>query len=73
MDIHVAGPDATPDERAAVDALLGPPEGGWDGGVRDAARDGRSAHGGRPASLARNSGSATTPATLLGDNAASRP
>ena len=53
MDIHVAGPDATPDERAAVDALLGPPEGGWDGGVRDAARDGRSAHGGRPASLAR--------------------
>jgi len=53
VDIHVAGPEATDDERVAVDALLGPPEGGWDGGARDVARDGRSAHGGRPASVAR--------------------
>jgi len=53
VDIHVAGPEATEDERAAVDALLGPPDGGWDGGTRDAARDGRTARGGRPASVAR--------------------
>ena len=51
MDIHVVGPDATVAERAAVDALLGPPESGWDGGVRDVARDGRVARGGRAAAV----------------------
>ncbi|MGE0362443.1 MAG: NAD(P)H-dependent oxidoreductase subunit E [Vicinamibacterales bacterium] len=53
MDIHVVGPDATAAERAAVDALLGPPGGGWDGGARDAARDGRLARGGRVAAVAQ--------------------
>ena len=53
MDIHVVGPDATAAERAAVDALLGPPEGGWDGGARDAGRDGRTARGGRVAAVAQ--------------------
>ncbi|MGD9903118.1 MAG: NAD(P)H-dependent oxidoreductase subunit E [Vicinamibacterales bacterium] len=53
MDIHVAGPDASQEERAAVDALLGPPASGWEGGGRDAARDGRSARGGRVAAVER--------------------
>jgi NADH-quinone oxidoreductase subunit F len=53
VDIHVVGPDATDAERAAVDALLGPPDGGWDGGARDAATDGRTARGGRPAAVAQ--------------------
>ncbi|MEZ5419661.1 MAG: NAD(P)H-dependent oxidoreductase subunit E, partial [Vicinamibacterales bacterium] len=53
MDILVAGPDATQDERDAVDALLGPPESGWEGGERDPARDGRSARGGRRAAVER--------------------
>jgi len=53
VDIHVVGPDATAAERAAVDALLGPPGGGWDGGARDAARDGRLARGGRVAAVAQ--------------------
>lgn len=52
MDIHVVGPEATGEERDAVDRLLGPPESGWDGGVRDAARDGRASRGGRPAAQA---------------------
>ena len=35
MDLHVIGPLASPAERAAVDAVLGPPESGWVGGPRD--------------------------------------
>jgi NADH-quinone oxidoreductase subunit F len=53
VDIHVTGPEATSEERAAVDALLGAPAGGWDGGTREAGRDGRSARGGRPAAVAQ--------------------
>jgi NADH-quinone oxidoreductase subunit F len=53
VDIHVVGPDATDAERAAVDALLGRPDGGWDGGARDMSTDGRTARGGRPAALAQ--------------------
>ncbi len=53
MDLHVIGPDATADERAAVDALLGEPDSGWEGGARDAARDSRTSRGGRPAAVAR--------------------
>ena len=34
MDLHVIGPLASPAERAAVDAVLGPPESGWVGGAR---------------------------------------
>ena len=46
MDLHVIGPLATPAERAAVDAVLGPPESGWVGGRRDPATQGHAARGG---------------------------
>jgi NADH-quinone oxidoreductase subunit F len=46
MDLHVIGPLASPAERAAVDAVLGPPESGWVGGARQPGRDGHAAGGG---------------------------
>ena len=46
MDLHVIGPLASPAERAAVDAVLGPPESGWVGGPRDSGTDGHAARGG---------------------------
>ncbi len=46
MDLHVIGPLASPAERAAVDAILGPPESGWVGGARDSGTDGHAARGG---------------------------
>ncbi len=47
MDLHVIGPLASPAERAAVDAVLGPPESGWVGGRRDGAGpDGHTSRGG---------------------------
>ena len=46
MDLHIVGGEPTEIERVAVDALLGPPESGWQGGDRDIARDGRTALGG---------------------------
>ncbi len=46
MDLHVIGPLASPTERAAVDAVLGPPDSGWVGGRRDPAIDGHAARGG---------------------------
>ena len=46
MDLHVIGPLASPAERAAVDAVLGPPESGWVGGPRRMGVDGTSARGG---------------------------
>jgi NADH-quinone oxidoreductase subunit F len=36
VDLHLMTAAPTAEERAAVDALLGPPETGWDGGVRTA-------------------------------------
>jgi NADH-quinone oxidoreductase subunit F len=44
-------PDAAPtdDERAAVDAVLGPPSSGWTGGLREIEFDGRVARGGHDA------------------------
>ncbi|HKE54398.1 MAG TPA: NAD(P)H-dependent oxidoreductase subunit E [Actinomycetota bacterium] len=44
-------PDAAPtdDERAAVDAVLGPPSSGWTGGAREIEFDGRVARGGHEA------------------------
>ena len=54
MDLHVIGPLASPAERAAVDAVLGPPESGWVGGPRDSAIDGHAARGGH-ATRARRS------------------
>jgi NADH-quinone oxidoreductase subunit F len=53
VDLHVTGPGSTAEERAAVDALLGPPTSSWDGGARDVARDGRTARGGLAATKAR--------------------
>jgi NADH-quinone oxidoreductase subunit F len=46
MDLHVIGPLASPAERAAVDAVLGPAESGWVGGRRDSAIDGHASQGG---------------------------
>ena len=46
MDLHVIGPLASAAERAAVDAVLGPPESGWVGGPRDSGTDGHAARGG---------------------------
>jgi NADH-quinone oxidoreductase subunit F len=46
MDLHVIGPLASPTERAAVDAVLGPPESGWVGGPRDSGTDGHASRGG---------------------------
>ncbi len=54
MDLHIVGPGPTDQERAAVDALLGPPDSGWRGAVRDAVRDGRVARGGREATADRD-------------------
>ena len=54
MDLHVIGPLASPAERAAVDAVLGPPESGWRGGVRDSGIDGHVARGGHEARSRRD-------------------
>jgi len=49
MDLHVIGPLASPAERDAVDAVLGPPESGWVGGGRNPAVDGHASRGGHAA------------------------
>ena len=54
MDLHVIGPLATPAERAAVDAILGPPASGWLGGRRDTAIEGHIARGGHEARSRRD-------------------
>jgi len=54
MDLHVIGPLATPAERAAVDAILGPAESGWRGGLRDSGLDGHVARGGHDARSRRD-------------------
>jgi len=41
LDLHIIGAEPAPEERAAVDGLLGPPESGWLGGARNIDRDGR--------------------------------
>ncbi|HXG21534.1 MAG TPA: NAD(P)H-dependent oxidoreductase subunit E [Methylomirabilota bacterium] len=46
MDLRLREIPAKPEEQAAVDAVLGPPESGWTGGRRDIAKDGRKARGG---------------------------
>lgn len=46
MDIHVTAQEASPEEKAAVDAELGPPESGWTGGKRRIESDGRVSFGG---------------------------
>jgi NADH-quinone oxidoreductase subunit F len=47
MDLHLRHAAPTDAERAAVDALLGPPRSAWDGGERGDIRDNHSAIGGR--------------------------
>jgi NADH-quinone oxidoreductase subunit F len=54
MDLHVIGPLATPVERAAVDAVLGPAESGWHGGGRDSLTEGHTASGGHEARSRRD-------------------
>ena len=54
MDLHVIGPLATPAERAAVDAVLGPAESGWRGGTRDPRTEGHVARGGHEARSRRD-------------------
>ncbi|MCI0344517.1 MAG: NAD(P)H-dependent oxidoreductase subunit E [Chloroflexi bacterium] len=54
MDLHVIGPLATPAERAAVDAVLGPPASGWLGGRRDTAIEGHISRGGHEARSRRD-------------------
>jgi NADH-quinone oxidoreductase subunit F len=54
MDLHVIGPLATPAERAAVDAVLGPAESGWHGGGRNTLTEGHVASGGHEARSRRD-------------------
>jgi NADH-quinone oxidoreductase subunit F len=50
VDLHlIPGTVASDEERAAVDAALGPPGSGWEGGERLPGRDGHMAVGGRAA------------------------
>ena len=54
MDLHIVGAEPTPDERAAVDAVLGPAQSGWAGGTRGAGLDeARTARGGWSAARSR--------------------
>src|SRR6185295_18670288 len=54
MDLHVIGPLATPAERGAVDAVLGPADSGWRGGTRDPRTEGHVAQGGHEARSRRD-------------------
>src|SRR3954449_8284764 len=54
MDLHVIGPLASPAERAAVDAVLGPAESAWRGGERNPMVDGHVARGGHEARSRRD-------------------
>jgi NADH-quinone oxidoreductase subunit F len=54
VDLRISDAEPTAEERDAVDALLGPPASGWDGGARDAAADGRFARGGAAARAERH-------------------
>jgi NADH-quinone oxidoreductase subunit F len=46
LDLHLTGAQATLEEKAAVDSILGAPESGWTGGERQAETDSRMALGG---------------------------
>jgi NADH-quinone oxidoreductase subunit F len=54
MDLHVIGPLASPAERAAVDAVLGPAESAWRGGDRNPKTEGHVARGGHEARARRD-------------------
>ena len=53
MDLHISDAEPTAEERAAIDALLGAPATGWEGGVRQAP-DAHTAAGGRDARSRRH-------------------
>jgi NADH-quinone oxidoreductase subunit F len=46
LDLHIVGGEPTSEERAAVDALLGPPESNWAGAPGRLGTDTRASHGG---------------------------
>ncbi len=54
MDLYLRKARATAVERRAVDAVLGPPESGWDGGRRRVESDARAARGGHTARSRRH-------------------
>ena len=54
MDLKLLDATPTAEEREAVDALLGPPKSGWDGGTRDPERDTHVAYGGHDARAQRH-------------------
>src|SRR5438093_2783796 len=54
MDLHLLAAEPTTEEREAVNARLGAPASGWDGGERDEARDAHLALGGHAARARRH-------------------
>jgi NADH-quinone oxidoreductase subunit F len=54
VDLHVLAPLPSPAEREAIDAVLGPPASGWEGGERDPRVDGHVAYGGATARARRH-------------------
>jgi NADH-quinone oxidoreductase subunit F len=54
MDLRISDAQPTTEERNAVDALLGQPSSGWDGGTRDPVRDTHVAFGGHDARAQRH-------------------
>jgi len=54
VDLRISDAQPSDAERDAVDAVLGPPDSGWDGGARDATADGRFARGGAAARARRH-------------------
>src|SRR5207247_10777292 len=54
MDLHLLDAEPTAEECDAVDAILGEPGSGWDGGVRDPVRDTHVAFGGHAARAQRH-------------------
>src|SRR5262249_25585283 len=55
MDLHlIPGAVASAEERAAVDAVLGPPASGWEGGERRSGREAQAARGGMEAARRRD-------------------
>jgi NADH-quinone oxidoreductase subunit F len=54
LDLHFLDAAPTAEEREAVDALLGPPTSGWDGGERNERRDAHASSGGHEARAQRH-------------------
>jgi NADH-quinone oxidoreductase subunit F len=54
LDLHLTDAQATAEEKAAVDSVLGAPDSGWAGGSRQFASEGRTASGGQDARSRRH-------------------